>query len=136
MDRDACADRRARKAAGIAQRVQVAAAPVNEAADIAVRSGHFAQARAVEQRDRHAALLALLDEAFDVLRAARLIGDAQRAVLTGLAGNLVAADQIEREGRRAVGKREHAPAEISAELFLDFVGRELEARIHLAAVVA
>ncbi len=65
-----------------------------------------------------------------------MIGGAQRAVLPRLAGDLMAADQVEREGRRIPGKRDHAPAEVGAERRLDGVGIELEPRIELAAIVA
>ena len=65
-----------------------------------------------------------------------MIGGAQRAVLPRLAFDSETPDQIEREHRRVVAERDHAPAEIGAERRLDRVGVELQAGIELAAIIA
>ena len=98
--------------------------------------GHLAHLLAVQQRHRHAAPDALLRGVLDRGGARFIVGRAQRAVLPRLAGDLVAADQVEREVGGAVGKRDHAAAEVGAEIGLDLIGIVLEARIDLAAIVA
>ena len=72
---------------------------------IAIRAGHLAQLLAIEVRHRHAAADALLGGCLDRGGAGLVIGRAQRAVLPRFARDLVAADQIMREIRRAVGER-------------------------------
>src|SRR5262249_59021800 len=59
-----------------------------------------------------------------------------RSVLPRLARNLVTTDEIEREVRGSIGKRDHAAAEVGAKIGLDLIGVVLEAGIDLAAIVA
>ena len=125
-----------RQTARIAQRMQVAAAVVQHGAEIAIGAGHLAHLFSVQQRYRHAAADALFCSVLDSRRARFIVGRAQRAILPRLAGDLVAADQVERVVRGAVGKRDHAAAKLSAEIGLDLVRVVLEARIDLAAIVA
>ncbi len=129
-------DRGARQTARVAQRMQVAAAIVQHGAEIAVGPGHLPHLFAVQQRHRHAAADALFCGVFDSRRACFIVSRAQRAVLPRLAGDLVAADQVERVVGGAVGKRDHAAAELSAEIRLDLVRVVLQPRIDLPAIVA
>ena len=121
MDGSARRDRGARQAARIAQRMQIAATLVQHGAEIAVGAGHLPHLFAVQQRHRHAAADALLCRVFDSRRACFIVGRAQRAVLPRLAGNLIAADQVECVVRGTVGERDHAAAEVGAEIGLDLV---------------
>ena len=57
-------------------------------------------------------------------------------VLPRLARDLVAANQIEREIGSAVGERNHAAAELGAEIGFDLVGIMLESGIDLPAIAA
>ena len=136
MNGSARRDRGTRQAARIAQRMQVAAAVVQHGAEIAVGAGHLPHLLAVQQLHRHAAADALLGGAFDSRRACFIVGRAQRAVLPCLAGDLVAADQVEREVGSTVGKRDHAAAEVGAEIGLDLIGIVLQPRIDLPAIIA
>ena len=129
-------DRGARQSPRVTQRMQVAAAPVQHGAEIAVAAGHLAHLLAAQQLDRHAAADALFCSTFDCRRAGFIIGRAQRAVLSRLARNLVAADQVECEIGGAVGERDHATAQVGAEIGFDAVGIVLEPGIDLAAIVA
>ena len=136
MDFRARGDRGAREAAGVTERMQIAAARIEHGADVAIRAGHLAQLLAVQIRHRHAAADALLRGLLDRGGAGLVIGRAQRAVLPRLARDLVAADQIMREVRGAVGELDHAAAELGAEIGLDLIGIVLQAGIDLAAIVA
>ena len=44
--------------------------------------------------------------------------------------------QVERKHRRVVGERDHATAEVGAEIRLDRIGIEFQSRIELAAIIA
>jgi hypothetical protein len=116
--------------------MDVAASRIEHGADIAIRAGHLPHGVTIEQADRHAAADALHGRGLDGAGVAVVIGGAERAVLAGVAGNAEAADQLKREDRRVVGKRDHARAEIGAEFGLDRVGVELQAGIELAAIIA
>ena len=105
MDLRARGDRSARKTAGVAERMEIAAARVQHRADVAVRAGHLAQLLAVQILHRHAAADALLRRLLDRGGAGLVVGRAQRAILPRFARDLVAADQVVREIGRAVGER-------------------------------
>ena len=136
MNRGAGCDRGAREAARIAQRLQIAAPPIQHGADVSIGSRRLSQSVPVEHRDRHAAPDALFRGLLDGGRIPSVIGGAQGSVLPRLAGDLMTADKVEREDRRIIGKCDHAPAEIGAERRFDRIGVQLQSRIELTAVVA
>ncbi|MGY4629774.1 hypothetical protein ACVWY3_007530 [Bradyrhizobium sp. USDA 4486] len=136
VDLRAGRDRGARETAGVAERMQIAAASIKHGADVAVGARHLAKLLAVQIGHRHAAADALLRGALDRGGAGLVVGRTQRAVLSRLARDLVAADQIMREIRRAIGERDHAAAELRAEIGLDLIGIVLQAGIGVAAIVA
>jgi hypothetical protein len=81
VDEGAGGDRRAGKAPGIAERVEVAAAAVEQRRAVAVGAGAFAARGGVEEVDRHAALQALCCERGDRTLRGRVDRDAHRAGL-------------------------------------------------------
>src|ERR1700759_5102003 len=109
---------------------------IDHRADVAVRAGHSLQVVAIEDPHRHAAADALFCRRLDGAGMALVIGGPEGAVLPRIAGGVEAADELQREARRVVGKRAHAGAEIRAESGLDRVRVELEAGIALPAIVA
>jgi len=98
VNRGAGCDRGTRKTARIAQRLQIATAPIQHGADVSIRSRRLSQGVPVEYRDRHAAPDALFRGVLDGGRVRFVIGGAQRPVLPCLAGDPMTADKIEREG--------------------------------------
>jgi hypothetical protein len=112
------------------------AAPIEEGSGIAACTGHGLTARGVQQFARRAAAHPLFGRGPDAGRLAWLKRRPHRAGLQRAASDLVALNKIEHQVGRVAGQRDHAPAQIGAEMFFHLVGIMLQAGIDLPAIAA
>ena len=134
MHRSAGLHRRLRQPARIAEWIHLSAATVQHGADIASGAGCLAGRITFEHLHRHTTTDALLCRLPNRHRVAGVKRRSQRAGLQCVARDLMTLDQPEHHIRRVAGQRDHAAAEIGAEVRHDLVGIVLQSRIDLPAI--
>ena len=126
----------ARQTPRVTQRIQIAAAPIQHRGRVTIGTGCSRKRTTREKRHRRVAAAQLLHRASYARGVLRADGGAQRAVLACVACNVVPFDEVEYERRRRSRECIHPASQIHAEIALDHIRIEFQARVDLAAVAA
>ena len=122
--------------ARVAQRIHLAATPVQHSPDIAIGAGDLPRGIALQKINRHPPAHALLRRRTKPHGIARMKRRTQRPGLQRVAFDLVALDQPKNHVRRVARKRHHPTAKVRTEIRFHLLGIVLQSGIDLPAVAS